>query len=368
MAFLSNLFSYHQIPDGVLGTKATIQRMAQLAKEASHDIKFVSWWRTQTSDLPSKDYKAEAQRIFDIVKKYVRYVRDPQGLEVLQAPSSVLWRDGSGDCFTKGTKVLCIDGQEKAIELLQPGDQIWGMDSWTTVKAVWDRGYRKTWKVVTGQGKEFRITPEHKLWLLDVDSEGRVNWQRGRLSNLAKAGGSYILPRGHGMVASEITGYSQNYVMGKEDGQEIHQKGGQEDVAEKDGKIIYCEPGQTIHVDNIVEIVQDNLVLDCFDIATEDHCVWLSEHDIVTSQCDEHATLIAAAALALGHNAAFRTICASPDRKEEFSHVYAMIGIEDITAPDGLNWLSADSTQRNSHLGWNPPAERVYCIKDWVIA
>ncbi len=181
MAFLSNLFSRQEIPEGRKGTKATLEQMAKLAKEASHDVQWISWWRTQVSDLPSKDYKGEAKRIFDLVKKYVRYVRDPVHLELLQDPRSVLFRDGSADC-------------------------------------------------------------------------------------------------------------------------------------------------------------------------------------------DEAATTVAAAALALGHQAAFRVVGADPTRPDEFSHVYAMIGIEDITQEGGIAWFSADTTQRSSYLGWNPPKDRISITKDFVIA
>jgi len=155
--------------------------MAQLAKLAAHDPAFVMWVRGQVSDLKSKDYKGEAQRIFDIVKKYVRYVRDPNGLEFLQDPRSVIFRDGSADC-------------------------------------------------------------------------------------------------------------------------------------------------------------------------------------------DEHACTIAAMALAIGHHAAFRTVAADPTRPEEWSHVYAMIGVEDVNQPDGVAWWAADSTQRASYLGWNPPADRISNMKDWVVS
>jgi len=180
MALNQNLIEKTTIPDGVKGTRKTIEKMCNLAKLASQDPQFVSWVRLQMSDLPSKDYKAEAQRIFDIVKQYVRYVKDPAGLELVQDPRSVLFRDGSGDC-------------------------------------------------------------------------------------------------------------------------------------------------------------------------------------------DEHASTIAAMAMAIGHKAAFRTICADTDRPDEFSHVYAMIGIEDIKATDMTSWWPADTTQRTSFLGWNPPADRVYCTKDWVL-
>lgn len=178
MALLSYLIEKQEIPEGPKGTKATIIAMCELVKKAAQDPAWTQWWQVQVSDLPGKDYKAEAQRIFDIVKKYVRYVRDPVNLEVVSDPRATMFRIGGGDC--------------------------------------------------------------------------------------------------------------------------------------------------------------------------DDHCV-----------------VIMSAALALGHQAAARTVAADPNR-DDWSHVYAMIGIEDITQPNGIGWYPADTTQKSSYLGWNPPADRIRNVKDWI--
>jgi len=81
--------------------------------------------------------------------------------------------------------------------------------------------------------------------------------------------------------------------------------------------------------------------------------------------CDDHATVMAALGLALGHGAGFRTVAADPVRPEEFSHVYAMIGIRERN--EGF-WVSVDTTTREAFPGWDPPESRVFAIKDWVVA
>ncbi|MCC6752028.1 MAG: transglutaminase domain-containing protein [Deltaproteobacteria bacterium] len=171
---------HRTIPDGDKGTAATITEMGRLSVAAAHDPKFVSWVRGQVADLKSKDYVGEAKRIFEIVHNHVRYVQDPLGLEVVQDPRAVLFRDGSGDC-------------------------------------------------------------------------------------------------------------------------------------------------------------------------------------------DEHASTVAAMALALGHRAAFRTVAADYDRPDQWSHVYALIGVQDPSQPDGIAWYPADTTQRRATLGWEPPLGRVWKKKDWVV-
>lgn len=80
--------------------------------------------------------------------------------------------------------------------------------------------------------------------------------------------------------------------------------------------------------------------------------------------CDGHSTATAALAMALGHKAAFRTVKGDPSRPEQWSHVYAVIGVPD---KGKIEWLTADSTQKESYLGWDPPQGKLYGMKTWVI-
>jgi hypothetical protein len=69
--------SVQNIREGQNGTRDTIKEMGRLAITAAHDPTFVAWVRGQVADLKSKDYKGEAERIFNIVHTHVRYSRDP---------------------------------------------------------------------------------------------------------------------------------------------------------------------------------------------------------------------------------------------------------------------------------------------------
>lgn len=68
---------------------------------------------------------------------------------------------------------------------------------------------------------------------------------------------------------------------------------------------------------------------------------------VAQGDCDDHAVVMAALAMALGHRAAFRTVAADPTRPAEASHVYAM-----ILTPEG--WKAAD-TAEGDYFGWEPP-------------
>jgi len=83
-----------------------------------------------------------------------------------------------------------------------------------------------------------------------------------------------------------------------------------------------------------------------------------------SGDCDDHATATAALAMALGFRAAFRTVKGDRDRQDQWSHVYPVIG---ITSGKDDVWLTADSTQKESFVGWDPPEGKLYGMKTWVI-
>ncbi len=123
-------------------------------------------------------------------------------------------------------------------------------------------------------------------------------------------------------------------------------------------------PKRAMKLLRVKDVIRDGLELPCVDVTTSDHCVWLPEADWTVHQCDDSSTATAALAMALGFRAGFRTVKGDASRKEQWSHVYPVIGI-----PNGadLVWFSADSTQPDSYLGWDPPAGRHFGMKTWVI-
>jgi len=97
-----------EIPDGEEGTKATIEVMRRLAVADAHNPEFAKWARAIVRDVGSKDYRAEGQRIYDFVKKNVRYRLDPRGLEWVQSPYWTLLVDGQGDCDDQATLLVAL--------------------------------------------------------------------------------------------------------------------------------------------------------------------------------------------------------------------------------------------------------------------
>jgi hypothetical protein len=82
--------------------------------------------------------------------------------------------------------------------------------------------------------------------------------------------------------------------------------------------------------------------------------------------CDDHATAIAALAIALGHGAGFRTVKGDPSRPDEWSHVYPIVGIRERGIP---RWIPIDTTEISKpRFGQDPPGADRVPQKNWVIA
>jgi transglutaminase-like putative cysteine protease len=80
--------------------------------------------------------------------------------------------------------------------------------------------------------------------------------------------------------------------------------------------------------------------------------------------CESQASAVAAMAMALGLRAGFRTVKGDKRRPDQWSHVYAVIGIPE---KGKTVWLTADTTQKEAYLGWDPPEAKLYGKKTWVI-
>jgi hypothetical protein len=318
---------YIEIPSGEAGTRATLKIMKELVLSPwGHRNPEIVWLaRNVVDDVspgPQKDYRAMAGKILEFMKKNVSYRLDPSGLEYVPTPWYTLLVSGREDCFTQGTLVLHRERGLVKIEELVVGDWIWGLNDWSEVTNVWgDKGVLETFQFNLANGRSMRLTPCHDVPVAGLDGEPM------------KVRASTLRP-----------------------GQAIFQPdAGPEKVAR------HRAEGQLV----IESVVRDYAPRACWDIETSDHYVWLPEADWTTFQCDGHATAIAALAMALGLKAGFRTVRGDPSRPDQWSHVYAVIGVPKKGGK--TEWLTVDSTQEESYLGWDPPEARTLGMKTWVI-
>jgi len=94
--------SYFNIPDGYAGTAETIKRMEDLVQQGKVHPDIIAKATEIVRGVPAKDYEGEARAIFNWVKQNVRYTRDPNGAEMLQAPWVTLKRRAA-DCDCSST-------------------------------------------------------------------------------------------------------------------------------------------------------------------------------------------------------------------------------------------------------------------------
>lgn len=88
------------IPKGREGAKRTLELMRGLAREGARTIEVRTLAIRQVSGHQQKDYRGEACSLLSFVRDQIRYVRDINGVEVLQTPAVTL-KVGGGDCDDK---------------------------------------------------------------------------------------------------------------------------------------------------------------------------------------------------------------------------------------------------------------------------
>lgn len=80
--------------------RATLSKMRSVIRKASKRQFSRELALKLTGGLKQKDYESEARIIHYWVRDYIRYVRDPRGLELLHAPEEI-FLNRAGDCDDK---------------------------------------------------------------------------------------------------------------------------------------------------------------------------------------------------------------------------------------------------------------------------
>lgn len=93
------------IPDGLPGTRATLKRMAQIARKAKTDPAVIELARQVVTD--TRRWIAAARQVQAWVQGNVRYVEDPDGVETLQDPLLTV-QIGAGDCDDQSILVASL--------------------------------------------------------------------------------------------------------------------------------------------------------------------------------------------------------------------------------------------------------------------
>ncbi len=95
------------IPNGVAGTKATLNIMSGLVKTYKKSPPIRELAIRLTNNQSQKNWIGEVKAIHRFVKNQIRYVKDIRGVETLQTPVQTL-RLQAGDCDDKSTLVAAL--------------------------------------------------------------------------------------------------------------------------------------------------------------------------------------------------------------------------------------------------------------------
>jgi len=89
-----------EIPYGVRGTEATIEKMRLLARKGKRSARFREALGTILEQCEQKDYKCYAKAVHDFCTYEIKYVHDPVDVEYIESPEHVL-RARIADCDSK---------------------------------------------------------------------------------------------------------------------------------------------------------------------------------------------------------------------------------------------------------------------------
>lgn len=95
------------LPAGRQGIRFTLAAMRRFVDQYKTHPLIRQLSTRLTANLHQKDYQGEAERLFDYVQFRVRYVRDTNGVELLQTPVKTL-ELASGDCDDKSTLLAAM--------------------------------------------------------------------------------------------------------------------------------------------------------------------------------------------------------------------------------------------------------------------
>jgi len=250
-------------------------------------------------ELQPKDYLSELLAVRNYAAEHIRYSNDALTVEQVQDPQRISeqiiqFGKAVGDCFPAHTLVLREPNDLTEVAKLVTGDRIWGLDNWTRVAAVWDKGHLMVSAIELDNGAHFGLTPDHHVYVLDESGteqrilvrELEVGMRVPRPESIA--GGA--LPPMRRRLQAEL---------------------------------------------RVRSVHHDVLELPCWDIQTEDHRVYLPEHDVTVSQCDDLALWIATICRQLGREAQFVTVGFGAPGK--YSHVFAR-----AKEPKSGQWIVLD--------------------------
>lgn len=246
-------------PGGALGAQLSLEEVADRILKGRNDPRIKSWaGRALHAAGGPQDSKTQAQVILDALHKAAVYVQDPVNTEFMQAAHETLCLDDkglcfrSGDCFPINTKLLTPEGL-KNIQDIKIGNLIWGYNAWTAIDGFVDKGIIQTTAINTNNGC-IVLTANHQVYVIRNDTHIRVRVSELNINDIL-------------LVPLDIPFYN-------------------------------CRANTKPTIVKFIEF--DVGEKQCYDIQTSDHYVYLPEHDVTVSNCDDLTIAYGSAVMSVG--------------------------------------------------------------------
>lgn len=266
-------------PAGREGSLLSLREVAERAWKARMSLRLRAWV-TQTIDRAGASRGSRRQKAEAVLKEYRRkvpYVNDPVMGETMATPEQTLCLDEGGlciiggDCFPVWTPLLvlpdgiALGGTLRPIEHVEPGMIVWGWNAPTDVLSVTDKGTLPLDLLSLEGGGSLLLTADHHVYLhSDSDADLTAPPPRVRVRDL-RGGERLIVPD------SDPTGQGRVPLGGELAG----------------GRL----------VERVARAVA---TARCRDITTASGYVYLPEHDVTVSNCDDAAIVLIASMLCIG--------------------------------------------------------------------
>lgn len=309
-------------PQGVGGVQLSLEQIAQRIREGANDKDVMGWAYDQlrAAGIDGRSALDTATRkmavLLDAVRSATVYTADPPNSETVKSAAAMLClRPGlcirGGDCFPQGTLLLRDDWQRVPIQQVEAGQRIWGWNDWTTVERVWSKGELAVdaihlesrmqgglpWaETPTARSSMLRLTGDHKVYLYTAPEQGK----RVHVSDL-KLGDALLRP---------------SFAFSRGEGGEVL-------------RLTRCFESP-LFVRNIHRAAER---VPCWDISTADHYVYLPEHDVTVSNCDDQVVLLGSVLMSVGIPVlVVKQTFGAADQEHVLIHAQDEMG----------NWIAAD--------------------------
>jgi hypothetical protein len=314
-------------PAGARGAKLSLVEVAERAWQARMSPRLRAWV-TQVLDkagVSTGGRRQKAKAILEAFRKKVPYINDPVMGEFMATPDQLLCLDENGlcivggDCFPEETLLLREEGPT-LIKNVKVDDMIWGKDAWTRITRKIDKGLLSLDMITLVNGCVVPLTTDHHVFVQrDENTEERVS--------VAELAEDDVL------IQPKIDPFDFSW-----------------DAPVARSKMLRGR--EAMRVRRIDRSVRKR---PCWDITTSDGYVYLPEHDVTVSNCDEAAITLAACMLCIGINA---MIVGTSHKPPYDVPTHVLMAFQD----ELQDWVRMDGTTQHA-VGQTAPHSREWWLE-----